>query len=135
MDFNKYLLENLLDCYEKYCSFAHFCDASGGIWNIVECASTESEVDLAKEIVANCPSGRLVLWDKHAKKIFEPDYAPEVGLLEGVGVKIKGPIWLRGGIQVFGANGDSYEIRNRVTLCRCGESENKPFCDGSHTYL
>ena len=23
MDFNKYLLENLLDCYEKYCSFAH----------------------------------------------------------------------------------------------------------------
>lgn len=120
---------------ERYCSFAHFCDANGGIWNIVECASTDSEVELAKEIVAHCPSGRLVLWDKRAKKIFEPDFAPQVGLLEGVGVKIKGPIWLRGGIQVIGANGDSYEIRNRVTLCRCGESENKPFCDGSHTYL
>jgi CDGSH-type Zn-finger protein len=25
-----------------------------------------------------------------------------------------------------------YESRNRITLCRCGKSENKPYCDGSH---
>ena len=30
------------------------------------------------------------------------------------------------------ADGTTYEIRNRVTLCRCGASQNKPFCDGSH---
>ena len=26
-----------------------------------------------------------------------------------------------------------YEVRNRQTICRCGKSENKPFCDGTHT--
>ena len=30
------------------------------------------------------------------------------------------------------ADGSAYEIRNRVALCRCGASGNKPFCDGSH---
>jgi CDGSH-type Zn-finger protein len=39
---------------------------------------------------------------------------------------------VRGGVPVIGAEGFRYEIRNRVTLCRCGVSQNKPFCDGSH---
>ncbi|MGI5992201.1 MAG: CDGSH iron-sulfur domain-containing protein [Methanosarcina sp.] len=30
------------------------------------------------------------------------------------------------------ADGKQYEIRNRVILCRRGESKDKPFCDGSH---
>ena len=30
------------------------------------------------------------------------------------------------------ADGTTYETRNRVTLCRCGASKNKPLCDGSH---
>ena len=29
-------------------------------------------------------------------------------------------------------DGEEYEVRNRVTLCRCGRSQNKPFCDGRH---
>jgi len=33
---------------------------------------------------------------------------------------------------VIGADGRAYEVRNRVSLCRCGKSKNKPFCDGSH---
>jgi CDGSH-type Zn-finger protein len=30
------------------------------------------------------------------------------------------------------ADGTPYETRNRVTLCRCGASARKPFCDGRH---
>jgi CDGSH-type Zn-finger protein len=32
-------------------------------------------------------------------------------------------------------SGKAYEIRNRVVLCRCGESANKPYCDGTHAAL
>jgi CDGSH-type Zn-finger protein len=35
-------------------------------------------------------------------------------------------------VPVVAADGSTYEVRNRQTLCRCGESDNKPFCDGSH---
>ena len=49
-----------------------------------------------------------------------------------VAVIENGPIWVRGGVQVVAADGEPYEVRNRQTLCRCGHSKNKPFCDGSH---
>ncbi|MFY9800413.1 MAG: CDGSH iron-sulfur domain-containing protein [Methanoregula sp.] len=39
---------------------------------------------------------------------------------------------MRGGIPVESSEGHVYEIRNRITLCRCGKSYNKPFCDGRH---
>jgi CDGSH-type Zn-finger protein len=45
---------------------------------------------------------------------------------------VSGPIWVRGGISVYSGQGMLYEVRNRVTLCRCGKSTNKPFCDSSH---
>jgi CDGSH-type Zn-finger protein len=33
---------------------------------------------------------------------------------------------------VVSEDGSPYEVRNRQTLCRCGGSGNKPFCDGTH---
>jgi CDGSH-type Zn-finger protein len=45
---------------------------------------------------------------------------------------VNGPIWVRGEIPIQSADGKIYEVRNRVTLCRCGKSLNKPFCDSSH---
>jgi CDGSH-type Zn-finger protein len=33
---------------------------------------------------------------------------------------------------VVSEDGTPYEVRNRQTVCRCGQSRNKPFCDGSH---
>ena len=41
---------------------------------------------------------------------------------------------MRGPVQVVGGDGRAYELRERQTLCRCGQSSNKPFCDGSHWY-
>lgn len=120
---------------EKYCAFARFCDAYGRVWNLVQEAVTEEERELVRHEAGHCPAGRLVLWDKKTQTVFEPPFPPSIGIIEDTGIKVSGPIWVKGGIRIESADGSSYEIRNRVTLCRCGQSSNKPFCDGTHASM
>lgn len=117
---------------EKYCAFARFCDAYGRVWNLVERARTREEKELVRHEAGHCPAGRLVLYEKESGKVYEPPFEPSLGLIEDPGIKVSGPIWVKGGIRIESADGTNYEIRNRVTLCRCGQSMNKPFCDGTH---
>jgi CDGSH-type Zn-finger protein len=79
-----------------------------------------------------CPSGRLVTWDKNTQTSNEDDDPPSIGVVQDPSEGCSGPLAVRGGIQVIGAGGFEYERRNRQTLCRCGQSENKPFCNGAH---
>jgi CDGSH-type Zn-finger protein len=120
----------LTDC-EKLCVGAGFCDRAGGTWNLVENSQNPEAKKTAIEEGKNCPSGRLVVWDKDGKAI-EADFEPSIGLMVNPQTGVVGPILVRGGIAIEGADGTVYEKRNRVTLCRCGKSRNKPFCDGSH---
>jgi CDGSH-type Zn-finger protein len=62
----------------------------------------------------------------------EPQLEKSIGLIEDPSKGVDGPFWVRGGIPVYSAEWELYEIRNRMTLCRCGKSANKPFCDSSH---
>lgn len=116
---------------ENLCAFARFCDPKGRIWNLVKQDSPEAQ-EIVKHEAAHCPAGRLVIWDKATGKAIEPSFAPSLALIEDTEKKVSGPIWVRGGIPIISAEGKTYEIRNRLTLCRCGSSANKPFCDGSH---
>ena len=115
-----------------FCSHARFCVRGKGIWDL----TGESDRSTAKKTVikmaAHCPSGRLIVWDKKIDKPIEPVFERSIGLVEGPGEGRIGPLWVRGGIPVISSDGFVYEIRNRMTLCRCGKSRNKPFCDGSH---
>ncbi|HXR89437.1 MAG TPA: CDGSH iron-sulfur domain-containing protein, partial [Steroidobacteraceae bacterium] len=77
-------------------------------------------------------AGRLVAWDKNTGAPVEPVLPVSIGVVEDPDQQCSGPLWLRGGIEVVSSDGFAYEVRNRVTLCRCGESKNKPFCDGTH---
>jgi CDGSH-type Zn-finger protein len=113
------------------CALARFCDRAGGIWDLVRQPETPEAKDIATEEAGNCPSGRLVVWNKNGKAI-KPIFSPSIGLVEDSQEGVQGPIWVRGGIAVESADGATYEIRNSITLCRCGRSSNKPFCDGSH---
>lgn len=120
---------------EKYCAYLRFCDACGRIWNLVQVAESDEDIELVKREAAHCVSGRLIVWDKQTGKPHEEKFIPSIGLIEDPALQISGPMWVKGGIRVESANGRSYEIRNRVTLCRCGQSTNKPFCDGSHASI
>jgi len=45
-----------------------------------------------------------------------------------------GPIRLEGDFGILDAQGQAFGLGGRtvISLCRCGHSENKPFCDGAH---
>jgi hypothetical protein len=83
--------------------------------------------------VGMCPSGRLIAIDKETGNPVEPELPQSIGVVEDTAEKCSGPLWVRGGISLVGSDGQAYEVRNRVTLCRCGRSDNKPFCNGSHS--
>jgi CDGSH-type Zn-finger protein len=116
----------------KLCAEARFCDRAGGLWNLVDRCDDDAALELAAEEAQLCPSGRYVLCEGDEGGELEPSFEPSIALIEDPHLGVSGPLFVRGGIPVFGSDGEPYEVRNRVTLCRCGHSANKPFCDGSH---
>jgi CDGSH-type Zn-finger protein len=119
---------------EVLCAFARFCDPHGQVWNLVNEDNPGARKNFVRQ-VGECPSGRLVAWENSTGKSLEPRFDQSIGLVEDPVNSCAGPIWLRGGVPVIGSEGFHYEIRNRVTLCRCGASKNKPFCDGTHAAI
>ncbi len=110
----------------KRCIHARFCVTGApnvflanvkGAWLHPDAMDVERLVDIAHV----CPSGAI----RYARKDGQPqEAAPPVNL---VAVREAGPYALRGDLNV-----DGVPIGYRATLCRCGASKNKPFCDGSH---
>ncbi len=126
---------HLLSDAEQYCAFARFCDPGGKIWSLISRTDDPQVRELVIREAAHCPAGRLVLREKSTGKVIEPDLPPSIGLVEDPAMGCSGPLWVRGGIRVESANGVPYEVRNRLTLCRCGASTNMPFCNGSHASI
>lgn len=114
------------------CDHSRFCKMAGGIRKLIANSDDPKAKKTAIEQGRNCPSGRLVVWDKKTGKPYEPEFEPSIAIIYDHQKKCEGPIWVRGGIPIESSDGTVYEVRNRVTLCQCGKSENKPFCDGSH---
>lgn len=111
----------------RLCAAAGFCEnRDTDVWEMI----SETEDPTVRErliaMVERCPSGRLQHAASREAEPVEPD------LPRAIGVVRDGPLRVTGRIPVIGIEGEAYEPRNRVTLCRCGESGNKPFCDGSH---
>jgi CDGSH-type Zn-finger protein len=109
------------------CTHAGYCgDRFGTVWTMLADTDDPAIRERVQRMVSLCPSGRIDWSPSEDADPVEPPYEPSVAVIRD------GPLWARGGVSITGADGEHYEIRNRVTLCRCGHSHNKPFCDGSH---
>lgn len=119
----------------KYCVFARFCHPGGDAWTLTEQSEDPEARRLAIREASMCPSGRLTAWDRETAKPYEFRFRPSLGLIEDVTIGSSGGLWIRGGIPLRREDGHTYEIRNRVVACRCGQSANKPYCDGTHAAI
>ncbi|MFZ2413206.1 MAG: CDGSH iron-sulfur domain-containing protein [Candidatus Cryosericum sp.] len=116
----------------ELCADARFCDKGLGTWELTERSRIPAAREMAIDTAGKCPSGRLVCYDRETRQPIEPACRESIALVEDPQEGVSGPLWVRGKIPVESSEGKEYEPRNRVTLCRCGASGNKPFCDGSH---
>ena len=111
----------------KKCIHSRFCVTWGpkvfianvkGPWINPDAMAT----DALTEIAHVCVSGAI----RYKRKDGQPDEAPPPVNL--ISVREGGPYAIRADIRLDGAPA----VSHRLTLCRCGASKNKPFCDGSH---
>lgn len=115
------------------CAFARFCHTNkGDAWELVERSDDPACRELAIKAATECPAGRLDIIDKTINQAIEPKYEPAIEVLQDPDRNVSCGLFVKGGIPIEGADGELYEVRNRVVLCRCGFSKNKPFCDSRH---
>lgn len=109
----------------KRCIHARFCvTGAPGVFlaNVKGPWIQPDGIDAARlvEIAHACPSGAI----RYQRRDGQADEAaPPVNLLA---IREAGPYAVRGELSIAGAP------QHRATLCRCGASKNKPYCDGSH---
>ena len=113
------------------CVHAGFC--ANKISGVRKMVPDSADIQISSQLIAmveRCPSGTYTYSLGTDETEIEPDLPQEVAVLtEG---DVAGPLWVSGEIPIQRADGQFVETRNRVTLCRCGHSKNKPFCDGTH---
>lgn len=117
------------------CASAKFCHREQDIWKVAATATDRESIAQAVQNACDCPSGRLVVIDRETGEPIEPELKLGISAIEIPAAMISGPLWVKGGIPIESADGWQYEVRNRVTLCRCGKSGNMPFCDSRHVAI
>lgn len=84
-----------------------------------------ADADAIIEAVGRCPTGALRYRRKDGR-----EEAPETPT--SIVPIVNGPLVLRGDLHVVAPDGTTVIRETRLAFCRCGASENKPFCDNTH---
>ncbi len=91
-------------------------------WIAIDAAPTDALVNQVKQ----CPSGALSFFMNDSEDASAESLETKVEVLEN------GPLLVYGTLKVTHKDGNE-ETKNKTTaFCRCGASQNKPYCDGAH---
>lgn len=77
-------------------------------------------------VVQTCPTGAL----SYERTDGSPQEEPERPTM--VQPRKNGPLFVRGDLEIVDGSGEVVRAATRMALCRCGHSQNKPYCDLSH---
>lgn len=97
-------------------------------WINMEAASTERIIAQVRK----CPSGALSYYRNDIPPADGNTVVAEKAELLQLSVQPDGPLQISTGCQITHRDGTIETRTGKTSLCRCGASENKPFCDGSH---
>jgi CDGSH-type Zn-finger protein len=117
------------------CMESGFC--GNRITDVEEMVPHTDDTQVRAQVMAmieRCPSGSYTYAIEEGEEDVEPDLPRQIAQSTEITSDgpIDGPLWVTGGIPIERADGQPLETRNRVTLCDCGLSKNKPLCDGTH---
>jgi uncharacterized Fe-S cluster protein YjdI len=87
----------------------------------------KADPDELAAVIARCPTGALRYQRLDGGAAEAP--APQAAIT----VSADGALYVTGRVRVLDDEGGVFTEHHRVALCRCGQSANRPFCDGSHT--
>lgn len=117
------------------CMDSGFCGLLGRSMKklVLETADTATR-SMVIAMVERCPSGSITYSYEPDPADIEPELPQQIAVSTEITSDgpIAGPYNVTGYIEILRSDGQPMEIRNRVTLCNCGLSMNKPLCDGTH---
>lgn len=111
------------------CAHSGFCtDSLKSVFRIDKEPFVDPDGASTEEIIAaieKCPSGALSYSVNGEEQVFSSDSV-------SVYVAPNGPYAIQGKVELKDTQWNEGAFKEKFDLCRCGDSKNKPFCDGSH---
>jgi CDGSH-type Zn-finger protein len=106
------------------CMHVLYCKPLGALREAELAGDDGAAVEIAR-VVGLCPSGALSVESKGADLDGDSNAECDVDIVEGGEIRLQ---------RAYDVNVDALEGQpgDRATLCRCGKSKNKPWCDGRH---
>lgn len=86
-----------------------------------------SDIEKLKETIFKCPSGALSFKVEGEQEVIDFGLGEEK-----ITIAKDGPIYIEGSIELENTDFSEGVSSEHYSLCRCGKSRNKPFCDGYH---